>query len=159
MNSWELEDFNYGNISGQIIRFNVLEREYLMLFNPIEDLYDSSTIEEKSGDLGITHKPNSFNIKFDLQSNFDSENYYNPPEDSLSIVEMRLLGKRVRDLVEFHYLNSNAEAYLFTAENAKLKRFYDRLAKIYLTELKFNVEANLGEENLGYEITTPRYKG
>lgn len=43
MNSWELEDFNYGDIGGQIIRFNVFKREYLMLFNPIDDLYDSST--------------------------------------------------------------------------------------------------------------------
>lgn len=158
MSSWEIENFNYGNISGQIIRFKVLQIEYLMLFNPIEDLYDSSTIEGKSNDLGITYKPNSYNVKFDLQSNFDSENYYNPPDKSLSIIEMKLLGRLVRDLIEFHYMSSNAEAYLFTAENAKLKWFYDRLAKKYLTEPKFSMTANLGEENLGYEITTPRYK-
>jgi hypothetical protein len=159
LSSWVLEDFNYGEISGQIIKFKVFNLEYLMLFNPIDDLYDSSTIEEKSSDLGITYKPNSFNVKFDLQSNFDSGEYYNPPGISLSIVEMRLLGKIVRDLFEFHYLNSNSEAYLFIAENCKLKRFYDRLAKKYLTELKFTIKANLGEENLGYEITTARYKG
>ena len=71
---------------------------------------------------------------------------------------MRVLGKTVRDLVEFHYLNSNAEVYLFTAENRKLKRFYDRLAKIYLPELEFKMTKDIGEEKLGYEITTPRYK-
>ncbi len=158
MSSWQLEDFNYENISGQIIRFEVFKVEYLMLFNPVNDLYDSLTIEEKSSDLGITYKPNSFIVKFDLQANFESGDYYKPPKKFLSIVEMRFLGKIVRDVVEFHYLNSNAEAYLFTAENFKLKKFYGRLAKMYLTELQFSITENLGEENLGYEITTPRYK-
>lgn len=158
MSGWELEDFNYGDISGQIIRFKVRKIEYLMLFNPIDEIYDSATIEEKSNDLGITYKSNSFNVKFDLQSNFDSDNYFAPSSTPLSIVEMRVLGKTVRDLVEFHYLNSNAEVYLFTAENLKLKRFYDRLAKIYLSELEFMMTNNIGEEGLGYEITTSRYK-
>ena len=159
MNSWELQDFNHESISGQIIDFNVFEIEYVMLFVPVDELYDSLTIEEKSIDLGITHKPNSYNVKFDLKANFESGQLYNPPEQSLSVVKIRRLGETIRDLVQFHYLNSNANAYLFVAENAKLKRFYDRLAKIYLTELEFTMKANLGEENLGYEVTTPRYKG
>ncbi len=71
MNSWELQDFNHESISGQIIDFNVFEIEYVMLFVPVDELYDSLTIEEKSIDLGITHKPNSFNVKFDLKANFE----------------------------------------------------------------------------------------
>jgi hypothetical protein len=61
-------------------------------------------------------------------------------------------------LIEFHYRNTNAEAYYFVAENEKLKRYYDRLAKKYTNELKFTVVDKLGEEELGYEITTPNYK-
>ncbi|MEM7760551.1 MAG: hypothetical protein AAF298_20830 [Cyanobacteria bacterium P01_A01_bin.40] len=159
MNSWELQDFNHESISGQIIEFNIFEIEYVMLFVPVDELYDSLTIEEKSIDLGITHKPNSFNVKFDLKANFESGELYSPPEQSLSVVKVRRLSETIRELVEFHYLNSNADSYLFVAENAKLKRFYDRLAKKYLGELQFTMKANLGEEDLGYEITTPRYKG
>jgi hypothetical protein len=71
---------------------------------------------------------------------------------------MRELGRIIKDLLEFHYRNSNAEAYFCVAESTKLKRFYDRLAKLYTEELNFEVKMNLGEEGLGYEITTPSYK-
>lgn len=33
-----------------------------MLFNPVENLYNSLTTKEKYNDLEITHKPNIFNI-------------------------------------------------------------------------------------------------
>jgi len=52
---------------------------------------------------------------------------------------MRELGQIIKELFDFHYRNSNAEAYICVAESEKLKRFYDRLAKLYTEELNFKV--------------------
>ncbi|EJL6392595.1 hypothetical protein NMR79_004061, partial [Vibrio vulnificus] len=113
---------------------------------------------EKAKELGIDYRENSYEVKFDLKENFESDRFFVRPEAALSVSGMRELGRIIKDLLEFHYRNSNAEAYVCVAESKKLKRFYDRLAKLYTEELKFEVRMNLGEEGLGYEITTPSYK-
>ncbi|AWB65456.1 hypothetical protein C2869_02950 [Saccharobesus litoralis] len=158
MNDWILQDFNAGEINCQIIEFKVSEISYVMLFNRIDATRDQNAIDEKAAELGLEYRENSYEIKFDLKDNFDNDNYFAPRIENFTIVEMRFLGRTVRDLIEFHYRNTNAEAYLFAAENDKLKRYYDGLAKKYSGELNFKVVDNLGEEELGYEITTPSYK-
>lgn len=158
MSSWILKDFDVGDISCQIIEFSVEGRDYVMLFNRVDATRTQETINEKAEELGIDYRENSYEVKFDLSSNFESDNFFHKPEGRISITGIRKLGGLIKELLDFHYRNSNAEAYFCVAESVKLKRFYDRLVKLYIDTLNFDVKADLGEEGLGYEITTPSYK-
>ncbi len=129
-----------------------------MLFSKVDTIRDETTIHEKAEELGLEYRSNSYDIKFDLKENFMSDCYYTAPAQQLSVGSVKALGETIKNLLNFHYLNSNSEAYYCVAENHKLKCFYDRLADKYQKELNFNVAKNLGEEGLGYEITTPSYK-
>ncbi len=158
MESWTLQDFSYGDIPLQLVEFSIAEQSYLMVFNRIDAMYEADDIVYKSQELGIEYREQSYNVKFDLRSNFDNDTYYQKPDIQLTVGSMKELGRTIRDLLKFHYANSNAEAYYFVAEDTKLKRFYDRLATFYADELNFTVVKDLGEEGLGYEITTPSYQ-
>lgn len=158
MDSWVLEDFSVGDIACQIAEFEVGGHTYVMVFNRIDATRSREMINEKAEELGIEYRENSYEVKFDLKQNFNNDTYFSKPDEIMSVSDMRELGRIIRDLLEFHYKNSNAEAYLCVAEDRKLKRFYDRLAKIYTDELQFHVTNDLGEEGLGYEITTPSYQ-
>lgn len=158
MSSWILQDFDIGDISCQIIEFSIEEHEYVMVFNRVDATRTEEVIYEKAEELGIEYRFNSYEVKFDLKANFDADTFFEKPQYSVSVKGMRELGHAIKDLLEFHYRNSNAEAYICVAESAKLKRFYDRLAKIYSEELQFTVKTDLGDEGFGYEIETPSYK-
>lgn len=158
MQSWTLQDFSYGDIPLQLVEFSIAGQSYLMVFNRIDAMYEVDDIAYKSQELGIEYHEQSYNVKFDLKSNFDNDTYYQKPDVQFSPSTMRELGRTIRDLLKFHYANSNAEAYYFVAEDTKLKRFYDRLATFYADELNFIIVKDLGEEGLGYEITTPSYQ-
>ncbi|CAM2984956.1 hypothetical protein [Vibrio neptunius] len=158
LTSWILQDFNIGDISCQIIEFTVEHHDYVMVFNLVNATRTKDMINEKADELGIEYREHSYEVKFDLKVNFESDNFFDKPDIALSVTAMRELGYIIKELLDFHYRNSHAEAYLYVAESDKLKRFYDRLAKLYSEELHFVVTNNLGEEALGYEITTPSYK-
>ena len=153
-----LQDFDIGEVACQIIEFSVEDHIYVMLFNRVDATRTEEMITEKAEELGLEYRENSYEVKFDLKENFESDQFFEKPEISISVTGMRELGFIIKELLEFHYRNSNAEAYICVAESIKLKRFYDRLAKLYTEELNFEVKMNLGEEGLGYEITTPSYK-
>ena len=159
MSSWVLQDFDVGEISCQLIEFSVEGHTYVMVFNRVDATRTQATISEKAEELGLDYRENSYEVKFDLKCNFESDNFFQRPEGRISVTGMRELGDSIKELLYFHYRNSNAEAYVCIAESPKLKRFYDRLVKIYTSGLDFNVRMNLGDEGLGYEITTPSYKG
>ena len=158
MSGWILQDFNVGDIPCQIIEFTVEGHIYMMLFNRVDATRTQESISEKEEELGIEYRENSYEVKFDLRDNFYSDNFFKKPKEQISVTGMRELGRIIKELLEFHYRNSNAEAYVCIAESMKLKRFYDRLVKLYTSGLNFKVNTNLGEEGLGYEITTPSYK-
>lgn len=155
---WNLRDFFYGDIPCQIIEFSVGEHEYMMFFSQVNAVRTPEMNINKAQELGIEFREKSYEVKFDLKANFNSETFFHPPESKVSVAAMKILGKTVVALLDFHYRNSDSEAYLCVASSVKLKRFYDRLAKMYATELKFNIVNGLGEEGLGYEIKTPSYK-
>ena len=158
MTNWILQDFDVSAIPCQIIEFSVEGHVYIMLFNRVDAARTQDVISDKANELGIEYRENSYEVKFDLKDNFDSDRFFEKPEATMSVTGMRTLGSIIVDLLEFHYSNSNAEAYLCVAESQKLRRFYDRLVKRYAEKLEFRVKKHLGDEGLGYEITTPSYK-
>lgn len=158
MTSWILQDFDIGTIPCQIIEFSVEGHIYIMLFNRVDATKTQDMISDKADELGIEYRENSYEVKFDLKDNFESDRFFEKPESTMSVTGMRTLGGIIIDLLDFHYRHSHAEVYFCVAESKKLKRFYDRLAKQYTEKLDFRVKMNLGDEGLGYEITTPSYK-
>lgn len=158
MSDWKLDDFDYGEISCQLIEFEIEGHEYVMVFNRVDAARTQEMIYEKADELGIEYRPDSYEVKFDLKDNFESDSFFERPNATISVTGMRELGHTIKELLDFHYRNSNAEAYICVAESSKLKRFYDRLANIYSQELNFTITTELGDEGLGYGIKTPSYK-
>ncbi len=154
---WVVEDFLMGNIPCQTIEFEFNGFIYFMIFSRVEENYDESTIQEKTEELAIHYRKNSYIINFDLQSNFESEDadYFAPPERVASPAQLNELKEILVQLLQFHYENSRAESYFFVASDMRLKHFYDRIAKRYAKQIGFQVRNHLGEEGLAYEIITP----
>jgi len=154
LQSWTIKDFKYGEIQCEIIEFSLDNNDYIMIFNRINEAQDNEAIDDKNEELNIQIKNNSYQVKFDTKFNFDNDCYYQKPKNTLSLSQLKNLGKTLIDLLHYHFEHSRAEAYLFVAENDKLKRFYDNLAKEHKDRLKFKLMKNLGKEGYGYELTT-----
>lgn len=158
MTKWLLRDFKIGDIPCKLIEFSIYGNEYMMLFSRPNAIRTPELLGDKEVELGVALRENSFEVKFDLRCNFESDNFFVPPEIATDVKSIKELGKTVVELLYFHYSNSDAEIYFCVASTHKLKRFYDRLANKYAAELNFEVINGLGEEGLGYEIKTPSYK-
>ncbi len=159
LSGWVINSFDTGSGICQLIDFEVAGNEYVMIFSPPEMMTDSDEIRRKEEKYGLEYRENSFEVKFDLKDNFDTGAFYAPSGKSLSFGDMMKLGRIIKELLNFHYGNSDAEVYLVLAESAALSSFYDRLAKRYADELNFDISNGLGKEGLFYEIRTPSYKG
>jgi hypothetical protein len=118
-------------------------------------------LAEKSQIVGFEIPKNSYDVKFDRVENYQTGNFYEKPAAEYSYFDyekIRRLGAGLCKLLEFHYSISRAEAYFGTAADSQLKRYYDRLVKLYAHQLHFDVISNFGEEGLDYAIKTPRYQ-
>ena len=154
LQSWIIKDFKYGEIQCETIEFSLDINSYIMIFNRVDEAQDDEAINDKSKELGIQIKDNSYQVKFDTKFNFDNDCYFQSPKNILSISQLKKLGKILIELLHYHFQHSQAEAYFFVAENDKLKRFYDNLAEEHEDVLKFKLLKNLGEGGYGYELTT-----
>lgn len=153
----EISSLEYANgLPLEVVKFNVGALPYIMAFSPTDYREDP---EGKCVDLGLEYKPNSFDVKFDLLDNFETGSFYIPPENSLTISQLLELGQKIINTLDFHHSERHSEAYYAVAENTRLKKFYDRLVSRSASKLQFYVISGLGDEGLGYEITTPSYKG
>ena len=152
-NTWTIIDFDYGNIKCEMIEFQINNIEYVMIFTRVDEAQDQETIGYKENDLNIDIKKNSYQVKFDLKDNFENDVYFKVPQDKLSFIHIKQLGKLLIELLYYHYEHSKADGYFFTAENAKLKRFYDHLAEQHKNILLFKVLKDLGDEGHGYALT------
>lgn len=119
MTSWILQDFDVGDIPCQIIEFSVEKHVYVMLFNRVDATRTQEIISEKETELGIRYRENSYEVKFDLKVNFETDNFFEKPDSQVSVKGMRELGSIIKELLEFHYRNSNAESYVCVAESKK----------------------------------------
>lgn len=92
MSNWTLQDFDFGEISCQLIEFTIESHEYVMVFNRVDASRTEEIIHEKAVELGIEYRPDSYEVKFDLKDNFESEHFFERPSDSISVTGMRELG-------------------------------------------------------------------
>jgi hypothetical protein len=76
--------------------------------------------------------PNSYDVKFDRVENFEAGDYYTGPSEQFNFMDfakMRRLGLAIFEVLEFHLTTKEPKAYFASAENIRLKSFYDRLVK------------------------------
>lgn len=137
----------YG-VKGQIVEFTLSQRQYLMFFTPKCDF-----------DFRYTTDSACFDVKFDLQENFENETYFSPPKGlPLGKRDALLLGRLITEVLAKHYTFTGAEKYVFTAETSGLEKLYDRLVKEEADKLNFIVKKYFCEEGPCYEICTPNTK-
>lgn len=143
--SYELREFEHLGMMSHVVDFNIGVRDYMMFFTPKNETDPSFDWNENGP---------AYDVKFDLRSNFESDNYYVPPKVKLKHKEVNLLGNRITEILARHYKYTNSQLYCFIAENTKLKSFYDRLADHSAKKIGFVVTSN----ELEYEIRTPKFK-
>lgn len=158
------QEFSYGYTSGQRIDFDIDidDHRLVMFFMPASEFYDDERKEEISRALTAPFPENSYDIKFDRLENFETENYYQPPDTQYSKANYRFmtrLSRGIAQLIDYHCEEVQPEAYFAVAENHRLKRFYDRLAVKHAPGLNFNPINGIGHEGLGYALTTRHYTG
>ena len=158
LQDWVIKEFDYAEQEVQLIEFDLNGVAYVMTFNKVSAFRDDECIQDKVLDYGIEYRENSFDVKFDLLDNFENDTFYQKPPKQVGVVGMRKLGKTISDILSFHHKETGAEIYYSVAESEGLKAFYDRLVKKYANELHFEVENNIGDRGLGYEIKTPSYR-
>ena len=73
MADWTLQDFEIGDISFQIIEFTVENYIYVMLFNRVCATRTQEVIDEKSGELDIDYRENSYEVNFVARMNLGDE--------------------------------------------------------------------------------------
>lgn len=84
-----------------------------------------------------------------LESNLEQNIQFEPPDIGWPI-DMYELGRVVSGVIEDHCGRYSARAYTAMAANARLARYYKRLAKLHGPRLKFKYVQNLGKEGLHY---------
>lgn len=157
---WDFEEFVCGDIRTQLFNFSIDDHDFVMIFTHLKEFNDDDSIAELSDKAGFDVPANSYDVKFDRVENFDSGDYYSQPSEQFSFMDfgkMRRLGLAIYQVMEFHMTTKEPQAYFASAENIRLKWFYDRLVKQYADRLNLQVVSNLGEEGLDYAIKTSKY--
>jgi len=98
-----------------------------VIFSPL-DISDAEYHQYRSEEVGFNIPTNFFDVKFDRQENFDRGNVYQPPAPAECSRRRRFtdeLAEALAKSIEKHYIR--LRLILVTAENDKLKRYYDRI--------------------------------
>ena len=145
----------------ELIKFDIEDHQFMMVFTKLSEQYDITTLEELEQSLGFTIPEKSYNIKFDRLENFESGNFYAPPSSEFSqfnLKKLNYLGFIIYKLIELHANEKDAQLYFASAENSKLKSFYNRVVNKYANSLDCEVISDLPlDEGLDYAIKTSKY--
>ena len=161
ISKWAFTEYVFGDIHSQRIAFSIDDHDFYMLFTPLNQTSDDSTIIERSEAVGFEIPIDSFDVKFDRVENFESDQFYQLPADTFTIMDfskMKRLGLAICQLLEFHTVATGAQAYFASAASVELKHFYDRLVRQHANRLNYTIHSGLGEEGLDYAIKTPKFK-
>lgn len=155
MNHWIFQEATEGDLEFKLVEFQILNHKYIMIFS----IAEQEAFGYKADELGVKLPNNSYEVKFDLEENFHSGEYFKAPLNHTPFRVIRELGLALKSLLQAHYEIHQANAYIFVASRLELKGYYDALAKRYRDDVAFEVINNLGEEELGYVLTTPKFHG
>lgn len=174
INDLVLKDFLLGEIPCKTVQFQFNHLNYLMLFIPISETQSEESIADKSNEMNIDYRPNSYDIIFDLEITLTSEQFefFTPPVRHLAFQNEFEQGRRkiankkqIFELKEklvqcllLHYQISQAECYFFKASHQSLKRFYDGIVHDYADVLGFQVRIGFDPEGLAYELKTTHFQ-
>lgn len=156
----EFEEFPQGDFFNHLYRFSVDRYYFIVIFSPI-DISNAEYHQYRNEEVGFDIPSNCFDVKFDRQENFDSSNFYAPPAPGECSRRRRFtdeLAEALKTIIEKHYIIYQARAYIATADNDKLKRYYDRILQDASTNVVYKVIKDIGEEERGYAIQTKCFR-
>lgn len=154
--SGEFKEFPNHNFIAHTYDFFVDEFKFILFFSQI-NITDEEYICYRSEEVGFKIIDQCYDLKFDRQENFFNETYYRPPlkgECSRKFCFQNELAEALKTIIELHCKTYRSKAYLFFAENHKLKRYYDRiLQKLHIDVISIII-SDLGDMGSGYVIKT-----
>ena len=158
---WKFELFPSDNTFTERIDFSIDDHNFLMVFTPFKNSFNEEYFLWLSENIGFDIPDDGYVIKFDRVENFETGDFFARPSDDFSkfdLKKLNRLGKAIKEIIEFHCSLKNTEIYYASAQDFKMKKYYDRLIKKYSKYLNFEILSNLGEERLDYVIKTRNYK-
>lgn len=151
----EFITFPVGDYDVDIRTFSINDKVYEIYFSPAKEISASdeelACIEAVIG-CEICEK-NSFEVKFDLQSNREADSIYEPPKDNFSRRDLNLLGAVVALAMAAYANLRNVEVYTASAVRKPLVCFYNHLGRKYAPLLSFEAHCGIGPEGVNYVFT------
>lgn len=154
--SGKFQEFPNDNFVAHTYDFSIDEFNFVLFFAQI-NIMDEEYIYYRSEEAGFEIIDNCYDLKFDRKENFINETYYKPPEKGLCSRRFRFqkeLAEALKTVITLHCKVYGSKAYLFVAENHKLKRYYDRVLHNFSVEVVSIITSDIGDMGRGYVIKT-----
>ncbi|HEJ9485345.1 TPA: hypothetical protein SMM93_000704 [Proteus mirabilis] len=154
--SGRFQEFPNDNFIAHTYDFFIDEFNFILFFTQI-NIMDKEYLCYRSEEAGFEIIDNCYDLKFDRKENFLNETYYKPPEKGMCSRKFHFqkeLTEALEMIITLHCKIYASKAYLFIAENHKLKRYYDRILQALSVEVVTIITNDIGETGRGYAIKT-----
>jgi len=147
----EFEVMDIGVYEVEIKSFAINGRRYEIYFSPSYDAYSCPDETQAIEDL-TDHKltKNAYEVKFDLAENREKEQQFEPPTSNFDLKALSRLGLVLASTIEAHSNFKGGELYTASAAHNNLVKYYNRLAKRYSVELKYQKWCEFGPYGVNY---------
>ncbi|WP_318467542.1 SIR2 family NAD-dependent protein deacylase [Photobacterium leiognathi] len=151
----EFISFSVGDYDVDIRTFSINGTIYEIFFSPSKEISVSDEeLECITSVIGcdISEK-NSFEVKFDLQSNRETGSTYEKPQENFSRRDLNLLGAVVALSMAAYANLREVDVYTASAVRKPLVCFYNHLGRKYAQLLNFEAHCGIGPEGVNYVFT------
>jgi len=146
----EFNEVDVGFIVDQI-ECDIMQNTYTIYLTPsTQSDFSDGRLEDTESRIGMAINDNCFEIKFDLKVNIDNDTLFEPPENSISLRQMNLLGRVIAALILSHSRSKNVTVYTASAVDERLVTFYNLLARKYSDKLEYSSWCGFGTEGIHY---------
>ncbi|MDD9180572.1 MULTISPECIES: SIR2 family NAD-dependent protein deacylase [Aliivibrio] len=147
----EFNIIDLGDYEIDIKTFSINERTYEVYFTPTQFVVTSEEEQKELEELvGQKLDHTAYEIKFDLQSNRESESPFEQPDNNFTLRELNLLGMIIASTIKAHSSLRQVTLYTASAAEDNLVLFYNRLANVYASRLQYDHWCGFGLEGVNY---------
>ncbi|EHP3974649.1 hypothetical protein BS623_02730 [Vibrio parahaemolyticus] len=147
----EFEIIDLGDYETDIKTFTINERTYEVYFTPTQFVISCEEEQQELEELvGQKLDHTAYEVKFDLQSNRESDSIFKQPNDNFTLSELNLLGMIIASSIKAHSSLRQVTLYTASAAQDNLVPFYNRLAKVYASRLQYDHWCGFGPEGVNY---------
>lgn len=147
----EFETLDFGSLEAHVRSFSIGARTYEAFFSPSLEFYtDPHEIDLIQAHTGHIFDNCTYEVKFDLQSNRLTQNWYARPIDNMAPSMLKLLGLIMARVIYAHAHLVGGTLYTASAAYPKLVPFYTRLATEYRIQLNCKCWCEFGPQGVSY---------